>query len=53
MNYQFKNLKSNKEYDLYDVLNDYCVFNNLKIESITFRNKTITIQNFLEYIIPT
>lgn len=44
-------LKSNKEYDLYDVLNDYCVFlqNNYDIGSVTFRDKIITVKNFLEY----
>ena len=50
MNYQFKNLKSNKEYDLCDVLNDSCFFqNNYDFESRMFRDKIITIKNFPEY----
>jgi integrase len=39
------------EYNLYDVLNDYCIFlqNNHNIGSIAFRDKIITIKTFLEY----
>ena len=43
-------LKS-KEYDPYDILNDYCIFlqNNYNIGPITFRDKIITVKTFLEY----
>jgi integrase len=43
-------LKS-KEYDPYDVLNDYCVFlqNNYNLSSVTFRDKIITVKTFFEY----
>ena len=39
------------EYVPYDVLNDYCIFlqNNYNIASITFRDRIITVKNFLEY----
>ena len=40
-----------KEYDPYDILNDYCIFlqNNYNIGSITFRDKIITVKTFFEY----
>jgi len=40
-----------KEYDPYDILNDYCIFlqNNYNIGPITFRDKIITVKTFLEY----
>ena len=40
-----------REYDSYDVLNDYCIFlqNNYNLSSITFRDKIITVKTFLEY----
>ena len=43
-------LKS-KEYDPYDILNDFCVFlqNNYNLSSISFRDKIITVKTFLEY----
>ena len=43
-------LKS-KEYDPYDILNDFCVFlqDNLNLSSISFRDKLITVKSFLEY----
>ena len=39
------------EYVPYDVLNDYCIFlqNNYNIASVTFRDRIITVKNFLEY----
>ena len=38
-----------KEYDPYDILNDYCVFlkNNYNLSNSTFRDKIITIKTFL------
>ncbi len=41
----------NRRYDPYDILNDYCIFlqNNYNIGSVTFRDKIITVKNFLEY----
>ena len=43
-------LKS-KEYDPYDILNDYCVFlqNNYNLSSVSFRDKIITVKTFFEY----
>jgi integrase len=43
-------LKS-KEYDPYDILNDFCVFlqDNRNLSSISFRDKIITVKTFLEY----
>ena len=43
-------LKS-KEYDPYDILNDFCVFlqNNYNLSSVTFRDKIITVKTFFEY----
>jgi hypothetical protein len=39
------------EYNLYDVLNDYCLFlqNNYNIGTLAFRDKIITVKTFLEY----
>ena len=39
------------EYNPFDVLNDYCIFlqDNCNIGSITFRDRIITVKNFLEY----
>ena len=44
-------IKTTTEYVPYDVLNDYCIFlqNNYNIASITFRDRIITVKNFLEY----
>jgi integrase len=44
-------IKTTTEYVLYDVLNDYCIFlqNNYNIASVTFRDRIITVKNFLEY----
>ena len=41
----------NKDFDPYDVLNDYCIFlqSNYNIGPITFRDKIITVKTFLEY----
>ena len=41
----------NKEYDPYDILNDFCVFlqNNYNLSSVSFRDKIITVKTFLEY----
>ena len=41
----------NREYDPYDVLNDYCMFlqNNYDLSSTTFRDRIITLKTFLEY----
>jgi integrase len=41
----------NKEYDPYDILNDFCVFlqNTYNLSSVTFRDKVITAKTFLEY----
>ncbi|MGE5633599.1 MAG: tyrosine-type recombinase/integrase [Deltaproteobacteria bacterium] len=41
----------NREYDPYDILNDYCLFlqNNYNLSSVTFRDKIITVKTFLEY----
>ena len=41
----------NKKFDPYDILNDFCIFlhNNCNIGSITFRDKIITVKNFLEF----
>src|SRR5215208_3433584 len=43
-------LKS-KEYDPYDILNNFCVFlqDNRNLSSISFRDKIITVKTFLEY----
>jgi integrase len=43
-------LKS-KEYDPYDILNDFCVFlqDSRNLSSISFRDKIITVKTFLEY----
>ena len=43
-------LKS-KEYDPYDILNDFCVFlqDNYNLSSMSFRDKIITVKTFLEY----
>ena len=40
-----------KEYDLYDILNDYCLFlkNNYNLSSTAFRDKIITVKTFLEF----
>jgi integrase len=40
-----------KEYDPYDILNDFCVFlqDNRNLSSISFRDKIITVKTFLEY----
>jgi integrase len=40
-----------RQYDPYDILNDYCIFlqNNYNIASVTFRDKIITVKTFLEY----
>ena len=40
-----------KEYDPYDILNDYCLFlkNNYNLSNSTFRDKIITVKTFLEY----
>ena len=40
-----------REYDPYDVLNDYCLFlkNNYNLSSSTFRDKIITAKTFLEF----
>ena len=47
---QLKN-KEYKEYDPYDILNDFCVFlqNNYNLSSVSFRDKIITVKTFLEY----
>ena len=39
------------EYNPYDILNDYCIFlqNNYNLASLTFRDRIITVKNFLEY----
>ena len=44
-------LKSNKEYDPYDILNDFCLFlqNNYNLSSLTFRDKITTVKTFFEY----
>ena len=44
-------IKTTTEYVPYDVLNDYCIFlqNNYNIASVTFRDRIITVKNFLEY----
>src|SRR5215204_6645136 len=43
-------LKS-KEYDPYDIINEFCVFlqDNRNLSSISFREKIITVKTFLEY----
>jgi len=43
-------LKS-KEYDPYDILNDFCVFlqNNYNLSSVSFRDKIVTVKTFFEY----
>lgn len=43
-------LKS-KEYDPYDILNDFCIFlqNTYNLSSVTFRDKVITVKTFFEY----
>src|SRR5215207_3625901 len=43
-------LKS-KEYDPYDIINEFCVFlqDNRNLSNITFRDKIITVKTFLEY----
>ena len=43
-------LKS-KEYDPYDILNDFCVFlqDNYNLSSVSFRDKIITVKTFFEY----
>ncbi len=40
-----------KEYDPYDILNDYCLFlkNNCNLSSTAFRDKIITVKTFLEF----
>ena len=40
-----------REYDTYDILNDYCLYlkNNYNLSSVTFRDKIVTVKTFLEF----
>jgi len=42
---------TNKEYDPYDILSDFCVFlqNNYNLSSLSFRDKIVTVKTFFEY----
>ena len=48
---EFLQQLTNRNFDPYDVLNDYCIFlqSNYNIGPITFRDKIITVKTFLEY----
>ena len=48
---EFLQQLKNRDFDPYDVLNDYCIFlhSNYNIGPITFRDKITTVKTFLEY----